>query len=126
MPPTIHGYHTSGSPGLLPTSYPSTGCFNRPEPRRLKCKAQRGHPPILPTVTTHIHSLSVAITIVIVLRRCSVVLTLSRWEVITCSRRRMVLVVGKYERPVEATSMGKSCSSLEIVEAIGRKPAGSS
>ncbi|KAG0131751.1 hypothetical protein HOY82DRAFT_559597 [Tuber indicum] len=95
------------------------------------CKAQRGHPPILPTVTTHIHSLSgllgiLAITIVIVLRRCSVVLTRSRWKVITCSRRKMVLVVGKYERPVEATSMGKSCSSLEIMEAIGTKPAGSS
>ncbi|KAG0126294.1 hypothetical protein HOY82DRAFT_570431 [Tuber indicum] len=84
---------------------------------------QRGHPPILSTVTTHIHSLS---AIVIVLRHCSVVLTCSRWKVITCSRRKMVLVIGMYERPVEATSMGKSCSSLEIMEAIGRKPAGSS
>ncbi|KAG0126357.1 hypothetical protein HOY82DRAFT_570220, partial [Tuber indicum] len=83
---------------------------------------QRGHPLILPTVTTHIHSLS---AIVIVLRRCSVVLTRSCWKVITCRHRKMVLVVGKYECPVEATSMGKSCSSLEIMEAMGRKPAGS-
>ncbi|KAG0636799.1 hypothetical protein HOY80DRAFT_1138804 [Tuber brumale] len=109
--------------------------------------AQRGHPAILPTVTTHIHSLSgvsfrfripmlmcwrpellgmLAIAIVIVLCRRSVVLTRSSWKVITCGRRKMVLVVGKYEHPVEATSMGKSCSSLEIMEAIGRKPAGSS
>ncbi|KAG0633401.1 hypothetical protein HOY80DRAFT_991777 [Tuber brumale] len=60
-----------------------------------------------------------AIAIVIVLRRRSV-------EVITCSCQKMVLVVGEYERPVEAKSVGKSCSSLEIMEAIGRKPAGSS
>jgi len=67
-----------------------------------------------------------AIAIVIVLRRRSVVLTHSHWKVITCNRRKTVLVVGEYERPVEDTSMGKSCSSLEIMEAIGRKPAGSS
>ncbi|KAG0136922.1 hypothetical protein HOY82DRAFT_548442 [Tuber indicum] len=85
--------------------------------------AQRGHPPILPTFTTHIHSL---LAIVIVLRRRSVVLTRSRWEAITCSRQKMVLVVGEYERPVEAKSVGKCCSSLEIMEAIGRKPDGSS
>ncbi|KAG0633069.1 hypothetical protein HOY80DRAFT_993583, partial [Tuber brumale] len=60
------------------------------------------------------------------LRRRSVVLTYSHWKVITSNCRKMVLVIGKYERPVEDISMGKSCSLLEIMETIRRKPAGSS
>ncbi|KAG0124360.1 hypothetical protein HOY82DRAFT_634237 [Tuber indicum] len=67
--------------------------------------------------------LAIAI-IIIVLRRRSVVLTRSR-KVITCSRQKIVLVFGKYECPVEAMSMEKGCSSLEIMETIGRKEAGS-
>ncbi|KAG0633068.1 hypothetical protein HOY80DRAFT_993581, partial [Tuber brumale] len=55
-PPTL--------PASFRPSYPSTGCFNRPEQRRLNQRShnmaftQRGHPPILPTVITYIHSLS--------------------------------------------------------------------
>ncbi|KAG0124350.1 hypothetical protein HOY82DRAFT_456424, partial [Tuber indicum] len=66
--------------------------------------------------------LAIAIFI-IVLRRLSVILTRSR-KVITCSRRTIVLVIGKYKCPVEAISMEKGCSSLKIMETTGRKQPG--
>ncbi|KAG0126297.1 hypothetical protein HOY82DRAFT_615421 [Tuber indicum] len=74
-------------------------------------------------LSPHVHSL-LGVSFGCLLRRRSVVLTRSR-KVITCIRRKIVLIVGKYECLVEAMSMEKGCSSLEIMKTIGRKQAGS-
>ncbi|CUS12207.1 unnamed protein product [Tuber aestivum] len=89
---------------------------------------QWSHPPILPIITTHIYSLSsvsfrfripmLMLEVVAAWYACychcyrsppsfSAVLTLGRWKVITCSRRKKVIVVGRYERLAEATSRSK-------------------
>ncbi|CUS06805.1 unnamed protein product, partial [Tuber aestivum] len=82
--------------------------------------AQRGHHPILPTITTHIHSLSgpVAARYACCCRSppsLPVVLTRSHWRVITYSRRKKAIVAGKYERPVDAMSMGKRSSLSGVI-----------
>ncbi|KAG0124860.1 hypothetical protein HOY82DRAFT_633094, partial [Tuber indicum] len=129
--PTIHGFHTSDPPSFRP---PDASKIVQYGPRR--CTAQRGHPPILPIIITHIHSLSgvsfhhsipIPInTVCLLLLLLSALLTRSHWKVITYSRRRKVIVIGKYEHGKEIVIILCRCLSLESMEAIGWKQGRSS